>query len=104
MCAAAALRFWRSHDGQVHAEWHDGRPHIETRVPPTWQATSAKLAPELVAVRNTGTARGNGAFTQLSIPSGAYLCDYEGELLDLDRYYHRYPTGIVRTSCVRMRM
>lgn len=57
------------------------------------------LAP-LVQVKDTGTAYGNGAFAMSEILHGAYLGDYEGELLDLEEYYARHPTGTVRSSSV----
>lgn len=37
------------------------------------------------------------------IPAGAYLGDYEGELLGLREFYERYPSGMVRSRTIRMR-
>jgi hypothetical protein len=53
----------------------------------------------LVQVKDTGNACGNGAFATSEIPHGAYIGDYEGELLNLEEYYQRYPTGTVRPCC-----
>ena len=49
-------------------------------------------------MRSTGSARGNGAFAAMHIAKGAHIADYEGDLLDLKRYYSRYPDGVVRTA------
>ena len=49
----------------------------------------------------TGDGRGNGAFAAKHIPAGAYLGDYEGELLDEAAYWARYPSGVV-CSCRKL--
>ena len=58
---------------------------------------SARRASAVLQVRDTGTARGNGAFASEHIAAGTLLGEYEGELLDLDDFYARYPDGVVRS-------
>lgn len=60
------------------------------------RACSARIGQSSLQVRDTGTACGNGAFAVERIPQGTYLGNYEGELLGLDAYYERYPSGTVR--------
>jgi SET domain-containing protein len=45
-------------------------------------------------VKWTGEARGYGAFAGEHIPAGTFIGCYEGELLDLESYYTRYPEGM----------
>jgi hypothetical protein len=47
-------------------------------------------------VRPTTDGRGNGAFAAAAIAQGAFLADYEGELLSEAQYWQRYPSGVVR--------
>ncbi len=46
-------------------------------------------------VRSCGDRRGRGAFAVQRIERGAYLGDYEGELLEEEQFYARYPSGTV---------
>ena len=48
-------------------------------------------------VRSAGD-KGNGAFATKDIVKGTYLGDYEGELLDEEAYWRRYPDGVVKSS------
>jgi len=38
--------------------------------------------------------KGNGLFARTRLNAGAYIFDYEGELLDLVEYHQRYPGGV----------
>lgn len=96
--SAAVVTLWGKHAGRVHTEWHQGRIYIETGVPPAWSAPLTPVAPKSIEVRDTGSIRGNGAYAILEIPQGAYLGNYEGELLSLNAYYARYPAGVVRAN------
>mmetsp|Transcript_5554 Transcript_5554/g.20240 ORF Transcript_5554/g.20240 Transcript_5554/m.20240 type:complete len:354 (+) Transcript_5554:78-1139(+) len=49
---------------------------------------------KMIEVRPTGDARGNGAFAVCTIPEGAYIGDYEGEMLSEREYWYRYPSGV----------
>lgn len=46
-------------------------------------------------VRSCGDRRGRGAFAMQRIERGMFLGDYEGELLDEEQFYARYPSGTV---------
>ena len=50
---------------------------------------------QTVQVRATVDGRGNGAFAVAPISIGTYICDYEGERLNQDQYFERYPDGMV---------
>ena len=50
---------------------------------------------QTVQVRATVDGRGNGAFAVAPISIGTYICDYEGERLNQDQYFERYPDGTV---------
>ena len=47
-------------------------------------------------VRPSGPGRGNGAFAVRDIDEGVCLGDYEGELINEETYWTRYPSGVVR--------
>ena len=56
----------------------------ETRQPMD-EATSFVVGPS--------AGRGQGLFALVAIPKGAYLFMYEGEVLDEDQFFERYPDG-----------
>eukprot|EP01023_Acetabularia_acetabulum_P055120 TRINITY_DN6337_c0_g1_i5.p1 TRINITY_DN6337_c0_g1~~TRINITY_DN6337_c0_g1_i5.p1 ORF type:complete len:329 (+),score=25.82 TRINITY_DN6337_c0_g1_i5:169-1155(+) len=47
-----------------------------------------------IVVRDTGDGRGNGAFAVEDIVGGSFVGEYQGDLLDLDQFYDRYPEGV----------
>lgn len=47
-------------------------------------------------VQPTTDGRGNGAFATCKIARGAYIGQYEGQLLNEAQYWKRYPSGVVR--------
>ncbi len=47
-------------------------------------------------VRRTTDGRGNGAFATASIVKGAFIGEYQGDMLSEAQYWSRYPSGVVR--------
>jgi hypothetical protein len=58
----------------------------------SWNNSPAHMA---CKVRPTGDARGNGAFATGTITSGTFICEYEGEMIDEEEFFKRYPDGVV---------
>lgn len=71
----------------LDVEAADGRLYFQSRLP----GTVLDLPKGGVAVRETGDARGRGAFAAVRLPAGTWLGDYEGELLDTATFLTRYP-------------
>jgi hypothetical protein len=109
----------RAAGDSLHIEWHDGRLHVEqavvdhaaglaeVKVSHASQGTvrcgalsdlqvSATVGNWALQVRPTTDGRGNGAFAAAAIAQGAFLAEYEGELLSEAQYWRRYPSGVVR--------
>lgn len=83
----AAASLWAAgvevtlHNGNVRIQWgapKDGPP----------------MEPGSVEVKDTGTAKGRGAFAAKVIPKGTKLGAYEGEVLDNKEFFNRYPEGM----------
>lgn len=53
---------------------------------------------DMLQVRETGDRRGRGAFAVQDIPAGTVLGWYQGDLLNEQEYWRRYPSGIVSTA------
>lgn len=49
----------------------------------------------MLQVRETEDQRGRGAFAAQPISAGTFLGWYEGEILDEQQYWQRYPSGVV---------
>ncbi|KAF5831808.1 hypothetical protein DUNSADRAFT_12554 [Dunaliella salina] len=76
---------------RFQVELHRGRLYFQLlEVPPNGPSIPAGA----VQVRPTGDVRGNGAYAVAPIMKGQRVCDYEGELIDVDEYWERYgPSG-----------
>mmetsp|Transcript_23386 Transcript_23386/g.59041 ORF Transcript_23386/g.59041 Transcript_23386/m.59041 type:complete len:348 (-) Transcript_23386:352-1395(-) len=67
-----------------------GRMYAQPGVRPSGGA----IRPGDVAVRQTGDARGRGAFATTAIPKDTMLTEYEGDMLSNVEYFQRYPDGV----------
>jgi hypothetical protein len=72
-----------------------GQVYLQLGVP----SSGPPLQPGSVITRPTGDVRGNGAYAVHAIPAGTHIADYEGELLDNDAFFSRYPDGVVSGDC-----
>lgn len=97
ICVGAVLLGLAITRDQAQVELHQGRVYIQWGAP----STGPPLSEGAVEVQPTGDGRGNGAFSMQHIPSGTYLGDYEGDMLDEASYWARYPSGVA-DYCIKV--
>ena len=68
------------------------------QVIPAWAGPGPRPDARASLVVHATPDRGNGAFAAAPVPAGAFLGEYEGELLDEGAYWARYPDGVVSAS------
>jgi len=84
---------WEVQVGEVaFVECYAGRLYFQKGVKP--DLTASAVFGGTVVVRETGDARGRGAYATCRIPKDAVLTVYGGDILSNLEYYLRYPDGV----------
>lgn len=102
LAAGVGAAGWRAAEALGWAvEVADGALYLQEKVADNGLSLAALgLTDRYVEVRDTGDARGRGAFARLAIGEGTHIGDYRGELIDNDTYFRRYPDGFGEYWCV----
>ncbi|KAK9836102.1 hypothetical protein WJX81_001391 [Elliptochloris bilobata] len=80
----------------MSVEFHEGQLHLQ------WVPTSGRTCgAEAIQVRPCGDECGRGAFALQRIKRGTCIGEYEGELLDEEHFWARYPSGTA-DYCMRI--
>ena len=102
LAAGVGAAAWRAAEALGWAvEVADGALYLQQKVADNGLSLAALgLTDRFVEVRDTGDARGRGAFARLAIGEGTHIGDYRGELIDNETYFRRYPDGFGEYWCV----
>jgi len=89
LLGSALTRQQLAHDTQLQIELAEMKERIDARI-----AALRPLERRFFRITATGNGKGGGLFATKDIPSGTFLFDYRGEVLDTDQFDHRYPDGV----------